>query len=125
MDSPLTADEQAEMQQDVADLLASVQGLADELDGRAGIGDIFHSQEGEGWDECIADTAFSGRSKTSGLARVDGLNSDPAKPFLKWDFTTSPPTCTEQAGPEPSIWPDGEVWAEKAYQHGDWIVPRI
>lgn len=64
--------------------------------------------------------AFSGRAWSPDGRKTTGLDSDSAKPWVKFDKTTY--VFSEQAGPPSYPWPDTEVWFEKAYTYGDIVI---
>ena len=67
-------------------------------------------------------SAFSGTAYMAGR-RVDGLNSDNTKLWVKVDVSNG--TVTEEAGPPSSPFPPNEEWYEKSKTSGDIHVTRL
>lgn len=55
----------------------------------------------------------------------DAWNADPTKPYLRCDFSTTPPTLTEQTGPVPSTWGSTVKWLPKPLGGGWCVFDRI
>lgn len=65
--------------------------------------------------------AFSGIAYVAGI-KTEDLNEDADKPWVKCVLGDG--TASEQYGPPPDPFPDGEEWYEKANTYGDIHVVR-
>ena len=80
----------------------------------------------EGWmarSHIDGSSEFSGDAYAPNGSKTANLDSSTDFPFIKYSASTN--AFSQEAGPMPSPWGDGDVWYVKENTSGDIIVTRL